>query len=103
MDAIEKELSEKLNKEGKLEGGLFIYIYIRYNGEDYTVRKYYYTVKNGIVFSINPDGSLGESKDSLYVIKTHCKNIGKYNPSKKYLFKTVFLSYKQIAQLFEIN
>ena len=102
MDLIEKELSDKLKKTGELEGGLFAEISLRYCGRDYVARKDLYTVKDGLVYSINKDGSLYATGDCLYHVQRDCHKIGKYNPADKNQFKSSTFSYSQIKQMLKL-
>lgn len=102
MDSIEKELSDNLKKTGELEGYLFAEISLRYCGKDYVARKDLYTVKNGLVYSINKDGSLYATGDCLYHIQRDCHKIGKYNPNNKNQFKSSSFNYSQIKNLLKL-
>ena len=83
MSKIDQELSEIWKRTGELEGGLFADISLTYLRGDYFARKDYYTVKDGLVYVINPDNSLYATGDSLNSMK-HCHRVGMYDPEKKY-------------------
>ena len=102
MDLIEKELSDNLKKTGELEGGLFAEISLRYCGRDFVARKDLYTVKDGLVYNINKDGSLFATGDCLYHVQRDCHKIGKYNPNDKNQFKSSTFSYSQIKKLLSL-
>lgn len=102
MDLIEKELSEKLIISGELEGGLFAELSLRYCGRDYVARRDLYTVKDGLVYNINKDGSLYATGDLLYHIQRDCHKIGKYNPTDKNQFKSSTFSYSEIKQILKL-
>lgn len=102
MDIIEKKLSEKLKKTGELEGGLFAEISLQYCGRDFVARKDLYTVKNGLVYSINKDGSLYATGDCLYNVQRDCHRIGKYNHDDNNQFKSSTFSYSQIKKLLKL-
>lgn len=98
MNKIEEELSRNLRKNGKLEGGLFAEISLRYCGRDYVARKDLYTVKNGLVYLVKADGSLYATGDLLWHIQRDCHKIGKYNPDNKNQFKSKSFSYAEIKK-----
>lgn len=102
MDLIDKKLSDNLKRTGELEGGLFAEISINYCGRDYVARRDLYTVKDGLVYSINNDGSLYATGDVLYHIQRDCHKIGKYNPADKNQFKSSTFSYSQIKQILKL-
>jgi hypothetical protein len=102
MDLIENELSDNLKKTGELEGGLFAEISLWYCGRYYVARKDLYTVKNGLVFSINKDGSLYATGDCLYHVQRDCHKIGNYNSADKNQFKSSTFSYSQIKKLLKL-
>jgi hypothetical protein len=102
MDLIEKELSENLKKTGELEGGLFAEISLMYCGKDYVARKDLYTVKNGIVYSIDSEGSLYATGDCLYHVQRDCHKIGKYDPNDKNQYKSSTFSYSEIKMLLKL-
>ena len=102
MDLIEKELSDNLKKTGELEGGLFAEISLRYCGRDFVARKDLYTVKNGLVYSINKEGSLFATGDCLYHVQRDCHRIGKYNPDDNNQFKSSTFSYSEIKKLLKL-
>jgi hypothetical protein len=102
MDLIEKELSDKLKESGELEGGLFAEISLRYCGRDYVARRDLYTVKEGVVYSINNDGTLFATGDILYHVQRDCHRIGKYNPSDKNEFKSATFSYSEIKKTLKL-
>ena len=102
MDLIEKELSDNLKKTGELEGCLFAEISLQYCGRDYVARKDLYTVNDGLVYSINKDGSLYATGDCLYHVQRDCHKIGKYNPADKNQFKSSSFSYSQIKKLLKL-
>jgi len=102
MDLIEKELSENLRISGELEGGLFAEISLCYCGRDYVARRDLYTVKEGVVYSINKNGSLYATGDLLYHIQRDCHKIGKYNPNDKNQFKSSTFSYSDIKQILKL-
>lgn len=97
-----KYLSAILKENKELEGGLFAEISLRYCGRDYVARRDLYTVKSGIVYNINEDGSLYATGDNLYSLKRDCHRIGKYNPNKKYKFNTWTFSYAEIKKSLKI-
>jgi len=99
MNLIEKELSETLKKSGELEGGLFAEISLRYCGRDYVARRDLYTVKDGVVYSVNEDGSLFATGDILYHIQRDCHRIGKYNSEAKNKFTSSTFSYSEIKKI----
>ena len=84
MDRNKLELSSRLRVSGELEGGLFAHVWVNYSFGKYGVRKDLYTVKGGVVYKINPDGSLYATGDALFDLKLDCHRIGKYNPNKTY-------------------
>jgi len=102
MNLIEQELSDNLRKTGELEGGLFAEISITYCGRDYVARRDLYTIKDGLVYSINEDGSLYATEDILYHIQRDCHKLGKYNPADKNQFKCITFSYSEIKQIFKL-
>ena len=102
MNQIEKELSEHYKQTGEFEGGLFAEISLRYCGRDYVARKDLYTVKNGLVYSINSDGSLYATGDCLYHLQRDCHRIGRYNPNDKNQFKSSTFSYSQIKKMLKL-
>jgi len=102
LDNIEKELSDNLKQTGELEGGLFAEISLRYCGGDYVARKDMYTVKNGLVYSINEDGSLHATGDCLYHVQRDCHRIGRYNPAGKNQFKSSSFTYSQIKRILKL-
>ena len=102
MDLIEKELSDKLKESGELEGGLFAEISLRYCGRDYVARRDLYTVKEGVVYSINSDGTLFATGDILYNVQRDCHRIGKYNPSDKNEFTSSTFSYSEIKKTLKL-
>lgn len=97
-----KEYIDKLRETGDLEGGLFAEISLLYCGRDYVARKDLYTVKDGLVYSINKDGSLYATGDCLYHVQRDCHKIGKYNPADKNQFKSSTFSYSQIKQVLKL-
>jgi hypothetical protein len=102
MDLVEKELSDNLKNTGELEGGLFAEILLGYCGRDFVARKDLYTVKSGLVYSINKDGSLYATGDCLYHVQRDCHKIGKYNLNDKNKFKSSTFSYSQIKKLLNL-
>lgn len=102
LTEIEMELSDNLKKTGELEGGLFAEISLSYCGKEYVARKDLYTVKNGLVYSINKDGKLYYTGDCLYHVQRDCHKIGKYNPANKNQFKSNTFSYSQIKQMLKL-
>lgn len=102
MDIIDEKLSDNLKRSGELEGGLFAEISINYCGRDYVARRDLYTVKDGLVYSINKDGSLYATGDILYHIQRDCHKIGKYNPADKNQFKSSTFSYSEIKKLLKL-
>ena len=102
MDLIEKELSDKLKESGELEGGLFAEISLRYCGRDYVARRDLYTVKEGVVYSINSDGTLFATGDILYHVQRDCHRIGKYKPSDKNEFTSSTFSYSEIKKTLKL-
>jgi len=103
MDVIEKKLSEDLKKTGELEGVLFAEISLTYCGRDYVARKDLYTVKDGLVYSVNSDGSLYPTGDNLWNVKRDCHKIGKYNSNHKKEFKSRTFSYSEINKLLKLK
>lgn len=99
MDLIERELSNKLKESRELEGGLFAEISLHYCGRDYVARRDLYTVKDGLVYSINKDGSLYPTNDILYHIQRDCHKIGKYNSEAKSQFVSSTFSYSEIKKV----
>jgi len=99
MDTTDKYLSDELKKSGELEGGLFAEISLRYCGRDYVARRDLYTVKDGEVYTINKDGSLFATGDSLWNLKRDCHKIGKFNPEANNQFKIKTFSYSEIKKL----
>jgi len=102
MDKIDKELSDNLKRSGELEGGLFAEISINYCGRDYVARRDLYTVKDGLVYGINKDGSLYATGDVLYHIQRDCHKISKYNITDKNQFKSSTFSYSEIKKLLKL-
>ena len=102
MNLIEKELSDKLKVSRELEGGLFAEISLHYCGRDYVARRDLYTVKEGVVYSINSDGTLYATGDILYHIQRDCHRIGKYNQNAKNAFKSTLFSYSEIKKALKI-
>lgn len=98
MNLIEKQLKES----GELEGGLFAYLSLRYCGRDYVARRDLYTVKDGIVYNIDSDGSLFATGDVLYHIQRDCHRIGKYNPSDKNESTSKAFSYSEIKKTLKL-
>lgn len=98
MDLIEKKLSDRLKESKELEGGLFAEISLRYCGRDYVARRDLYTVKDGLVYSVNEDGSLYATGDILYHIQRDCHRIGKYNSEAKNKFTSSTFSYSEIEK-----
>ena len=94
----EIELSNKLKQSKKLEGGLFSEISVGYCGRDYVARRDLYTVKNDKVYSIENDGSLYATGDSLENIERACHRIGKYNPNEKNQSVFSNFSYSEINE-----
>lgn len=99
---IEKKLSDILKKSGELEGGLFAEISLRYCGRDYVARRDLYTVKDGLVYSINKNGILYATSHVLYHIQRDCHKIGKYSPNDKNQFKSSEFSYSDIKKLLKL-
>ena len=102
MDLIERKLSDNLKQTGELEGGLFAEISLRYCGRDYVARKDLYTVKDGLVYIINKDGSLYATGDCLYHVQRDCHKIGKYNPNDKNQSKSSEFSYSLIKKILKL-
>ncbi len=102
MALTEKQLSDKLKESGKLEGGLFAEISLSYCGRDYVARRDLYTVKEGVVYSINSDGTLFATNDILYHVQRDCHRIGKYKPSDKNEFKSSTFSYSDIKKTLKL-
>ena len=102
MNLREKELSEELKNSGKLEGGLFAEISLMYLGRNYVARRYLYTVKDTIVYIIDPGGSLLAANVCLYHVQRDFHRIGKYNPNGKNKFKSSIFSYSEIKKLLKL-
>lgn len=102
MNLQEKKLSDKLKESGKLEGGLFAEISLRYYGGGYVARRDLYTVKEGIVYFINSDGKLSATGDILYHVQRDCHRIGKYKSSDKNKFKSTTFSYSEIKKALKL-
>jgi hypothetical protein len=94
-DTIEEYLAKEY------EGKLFVNIFLLPCFGSYTVRKDYYTVLNGLVYSTH-EGELHASGDTMLSLQTDCKKIGKYNPDKKYKTTTRNYSYSEIKKLFKL-
>ena len=99
---IETELSDNLKISEELEGGLFAEISLRYCGRDYVARRDLYTVKDGIVYNINKDGSLYATGNLLYHVQRDCHKISKYNPADKNQFKSSTFSYSEIKKILKL-
>jgi len=82
MQELDKNTHDFLAK--KLNGKAFVYVGMIMIGKEFSVEKSYYTVKDGIVYSIEKDGELYQSKDTLLSVECECFCIGKYSQAKKY-------------------
>jgi len=102
MNLIEKQLSDNLRISGELEGGLFAEISLNYCGRDYVARRDLYTVKKGVVYNINSDGTLFATGDILYHVQRDCHRIGKYNQNDKNEFKSTTFSYSDIKKILKL-
>ena len=67
-----------LKKE--MEGGLYAHIWMRYAFGKYMCCRDLYTVKEGKVYCVEPDGTLYLTEDTLFGLQKDCHRIGKYNP-----------------------
>lgn len=91
---LSNESNEILAK--KLEGKVFVYISFlplgfQNDGNNFMVCKYFYTVKDGIVYHINKDNSLSNDKDELFDIHHKCICLGEFDETKTYHEKSKFV------------
>ena len=98
MELQDINLENELKRTKELEGKLFAEISLRYCGRDYVARRDLYTVKDDKVYSINNDGSLYATGDTLWNVKRDCHQIGKYNPNAKNEFKSKSFTYSEIKK-----
>lgn len=94
-----KELAAKVAEE--MEGGLFLNVYASQYSDMVTVSKHYYTVRNGIVMSVN--NKIEQfTGDTLLTITAECNRIGEYNPTKEYKSVTKTYNVAQFCKLHKL-
>jgi uncharacterized protein (UPF0333 family) len=82
-----------------MEGGLFVYITMsNISGDDFNFSKEYYTVLNGIVYSLGKNGKY-VTGNTPFNIREECKRIGKYNPDKTYEISHKEYNYKDLKKI----
>lgn len=96
-----KEVNDFLTK--KLEGKVFVHIYMLKIGRNYSFTKQYYTVKEGEVYIIEKDGTLYPSKDTLFSVEYECTPVGVYDSKKKYERVIKDYSYSEVKNILKLS
>ncbi len=89
--------------KARMEGKLYSYISVSYFQGTAYCSKWFYTVKNGVVYEIESDGVLSPSADSLLDLYGSAKMVGKYKPEKNYMPKTKVFEYKEILKMLKLK
>lgn len=79
-----------LRQSQELEGKAFLRLRSSTVEDEVIVTQDIYRVENNKVYRLIGDnsGKWEESKDSLWELKSKCKEIGDYDPSKTYVYKS---------------
>lgn len=81
-----------------LEGKLFATIEVSKSfGTHYNISKDHYTVIDGIVYSVD-DGRKRATDDDIFNLKAECRQIGIYDPKKKYVRTVKEYTYGQLLK-----
>ena len=78
------------------------YLKVNFGGDTYSFHKDYYTVVSGKVYLLR-EGLKESTGDSLLDLKTSSKEVGKYNPRKKYKSIVKDFTYKEINKFLKSN
>lgn len=105
MKITNQHIEEFLAKE--LEGGLFIHLTMTTIGEDISVRRDYYTVTGGVVYTYGDNDEQGglsyPSGDTLLGLKSQCIRIGEYDLKANYQFQMKSFSHQEFLKLVGFN
>ena len=98
------ELSDDKDKAAaakKLEGKLFVYIYLSQFFATYACYKEWYTVQDGILYACS-NGKFVATDDTLLAVLNECKQVGIYHKDKVYKSTSKEYTYREFKKLLRL-